>query len=204
MTPRVDPSAGAPPAPTRRGHVTESTPYPWPYDGDLSPGRMMLVVAGWCDRWRDVCEPSDASVQIDRLAAAIGRVVVIDHTPGGAAVPTPVGGVTPAVVTTPGVDGFFASPLDDVVRRAGADHLVLAGFGFEGPVHSTMRSANDRGYECVVALDACGVLDVSLAPRAVSMIEMSGGIFGAVATTDQILAALAGSYRPAPSDSPIL
>jgi nicotinamidase-related amidase len=201
MTSQFQPSSGKGAAETRRGHISGSTPYPWPYDGDLAPERLALVVAGWCDRWREACGPTDVAERIERLAAAVDLVVVIDHARdgSGAAPRAPVGPVVPVVVTTPGIDGFHASPRDDVLRRAGADHLVLAGFGLEGPVHSTMRSANDRGHECVLAIDACGVVDAALVPRAVSMIEMSGGIFGAVATTDQILAALAAPDQGDPS-----
>jgi len=77
-----------------------------------------------------------------------------------------------------------------VLRAAGATHLLVAGHGLEGPVHSTLRSANDRGYECLLVIDACSPLDPGLAGAARSMVEMSGGIFGAVGTTADVLAAL--------------
>ena len=66
-------------------------------------------------------------------------------------------------------------------------------------MHSTMRSANDRGYECLLVVDACAPLDPDLVPPAISMVEMSGGIFGAVGTTAPVLAALAA----APATDPI-
>jgi nicotinamidase-related amidase len=53
-----------------------------------------------------------------------------------------------------------------------------------------MRSANDRGLECLLVTDACASLDPSVAPAAVRMIEMSGGIFGSVAPSSDVLAAL--------------
>ena len=53
-----------------------------------------------------------------------------------------------------------------------------------------MRSANDRGYECLLVVDACAPLEPELVPAAISMVEMSGGIFGAVGTTAPVLAAL--------------
>ncbi len=53
-----------------------------------------------------------------------------------------------------------------------------------------MRSANDRGYECLLVVDACAPLDPDLVAPATSMVEMSGGIFGAIGTTDPVLAAL--------------
>jgi nicotinamidase-related amidase len=93
-------------------------------------------------------------------------------------------------VDAAGIDGFHGSGLDATLRAAGATHLLLAGHGLEAPVHSTLRSANDRGYECLLVLDASSPLRPDLVPAARSMVEMSGGIFGAVGTTRDVLAAL--------------
>jgi nicotinamidase-related amidase len=57
-------------------------------------------------------------------------------------------------------------------------------------VHSTLRSANDRGYECLTIADACLAADTETQRGAISSIEMSGGIFGAVGSTDAVIAAL--------------
>ena len=89
-----------------------------------------------------------------------------------------------------GIDGFHGSPLDTLLRGARTDRLLLAGAGLETCVHSTMRSANDRGYECLLVTDACAAYDEQLVAQAISMIEMSGGIFGAVATSAAVLDAL--------------
>ncbi len=94
------------------------------------------------------------------------------------------------MVAAAGIDAFFGSPLDPVLRSLGTDLLLLVGLGLETTVHSTMRSANDRGYECLLVVDACAPLDPDAVPNAVSMVEMSGGIFGAVGLTDPVLAAL--------------
>jgi len=180
------------PSIVRTGHVEGSTPYPWPYDADLSASRLALVVVGWDRYWWGACDaPGRAVAQLRPLVAAIATTVVVRHGADVGPLPPDADLHAPTVdVAAFGVDGFHAGPLDAVLRGHGVDHLVIAGSGLEGPVHSTLRSANDRGYECLVALDACSAVDPSLTPRAVSMIEMSGGIFGAVATTDQILAAL--------------
>ncbi|MBP2705112.1 isochorismatase family protein [Microbispora sp. RL4-1S] len=92
-----------------------------------------------------------------------------------------------AEVHAPGWDGFHGSPLDELLRAAGRDLLVLAGCCLELGVHSTMRSANDRGYECLLLADACAAADPSLAAGALSTIEMSGGIFGAVGSSADLL-----------------
>ncbi len=205
------------------GTVPGTTPYPWPYDGDLSPGRWALVIAGWsAEWWRRSHAPGIAARVVQALAAIAPLTVVIDHptpstlprlaahrgtlahggssthdgssTHGGSGGP-PV--VPDAVaVTCAGVDGFMGSALDGVLRAAGRDHLLIGGCGLEGPVHSTLRSANDRGYECLLVVDACAALDQANVDPAVSMVNMSGGIFGAVGLSADVVAALAVPEHP--------
>jgi nicotinamidase-related amidase len=61
-----------------------------------------------------------------------------------------------------------------------------------------MRTANDAGLECLCVVDACAPVDPAVTPSAVSMIEMSGGIFGAVGTTGSVLSALSALSVPSP------
>ncbi len=89
-----------------------------------------------------------------------------------------------------GWDGFFGTGLDSQLRRWGVTHLLLAGGPLETAVHSTMRSANDRGYECLLVVDATAALHPELLPQTLSMIEMSGGIFGANGTSSAVMAQL--------------
>jgi nicotinamidase-related amidase len=102
------------------------------------------------------------------------------------------------VVTPAGWDGFFSTPLDSLLRSMGRDQLLMAGWWLETGVHSTMRSANDCGYECLLMTD----LTVSASPLtergAVSSVEMSGGIFGAVGLGAEAFPALnaAGAAQP--------
>jgi nicotinamidase-related amidase len=180
-------------------HVARSTPYPWPWDGHLEPHRIALVVTGWDAGWSSaVVERETALANIDRLAAAVHLTVTITHRPGPRR-PVPVGPPPTVAAITPersehldaaGIDGFYGSALDITLRRHGVDRLLLAGLGLETTVHSTMRSANDAGLECLAVVDACAPLDPGLVANAVSMIEMSGGIFGAVGATDDVLDAL--------------
>jgi nicotinamidase-related amidase len=207
-----------PPAAPRLVAGTE--PYPWPWDGDLRPGRLALVVAGadagWINRSR---EAPAALERIDALATQLrghGALVVhLQHpspsrpdtletpgAPGTADAPTGLAAprIEPEdlVVAAAGIDGFFGSPLDVLLRRAGRDQLVLVGFGLEAPVHSTMRSANDAGYECLLLTDACAPLEPGCRDAALSMILMSGGIFGAIGSTPALLAALGGATADQP------
>jgi len=181
------------------GLVAGTTPYPWPYDGALSPERTALIVAGWNDEWWARChDPAAVVDRIRRLAASVDTVITIDHAgpsrsrrsfdPAAGSVPTIAGS---SVVTAAGIDAFYGSPLDPVLRSRRTDLLLLVGLGLETTVHSTMRSANDRGFECLLVVDGCAPLDPDAVSNAVSMVEMSGGIFGAVGLTDPVLAALA-------------
>lgn len=182
------------------GRVEHTTPYPWPYDGALSLSRTALVVVGWNTTWWHRChEPELVIEPIIRLAAAVDHAVVVDHSaPQSPALspalssqqgtPPPIPGARPTPAA--GIDGFFGGPLDIVLRSVRCDLLLLVGLGLEAAVHSSMRSANDRGYECLLILDACAPLDPDLVASATSMVEMSGGIFGAVGTTDPVLTAL--------------
>jgi nicotinamidase-related amidase len=97
-----------------------------------------------------------------------------------------------ATVSAAALGAFHGTPLDDVLRAAGRTDLVLAGWGLEGPVHSTMREANDRGYECLLVPDACHAVEPGLVEAACSMVMHSGGIFGAYAPARDVIAALGG------------
>jgi hypothetical protein len=174
--------------------VERSTPYPWPWDGGLQPERVHLVVTGWDPAWMTASIGVGNVVEcILRLAELVGSVTTVEHR-GGSRRPVafgpPPGSLGGAHVVAEGIDAFYGSALEPRLRRCGSDRILFAGFGLETTVHSTLRRANDVGLECLVVRDACAPLDPTLVPAALSMIEMSGGIFGAVAWTDDVLAAL--------------
>jgi nicotinamidase-related amidase len=183
------------------GQVDHTTPYPWPYDAALSISRTALVIVGWNPTWWQRChQPEQVVEPISRLADVVEHIVVVDHSAveppalHPALSPQQDDGTPPPIpdarsITAAGIDGFFGGPLDTVLRSARCDLVLLAGLGLEAAVHSTMRSANDRGYECLLVVDACAPLDPDLVAPAISMVEMSGGIFGAVGMTDPVLTA---------------
>ncbi len=110
--------------------------------------------------------------------------------PRGASSSAPRVGTAHYQLESPGWDAFYSTALDLQLRTAGRDLLLLAGAWLEVGVHSTMRSANDRGYECLLVLDACISGSELTAAAARSSIEMSGGIFGAVGTSQDLLGLL--------------
>lgn len=182
--------------------VNDTTPYPWPYDGHFALGSAALVVCGAGPFWSSMCpEDTEARANLDRLRSAAGKAGVLTVLVGhhGVDEAASLGGDCPqlsvaageVVVTASGVDGFYGSPLDRVLTGRGRSHLLLAGFGFETTVHSTLRRANDVGYECLTVADACLTIDPTLRAASISTIEYSGGIFGAVGSTDAVVSALA-------------
>ncbi len=178
--------------------VAGTTPYAWPFDGLLEAARVAIIVAGANIEWRERCvAPESAMDAIKRLLAlrAAGAWVVGLRHPAAGRTGEPILNLTPHLdldIAAAGIDGFFDSSLDGHLRRLRRDQLVMCGFGLEGPVHSTLRSANDRGYECLTVIDASAPLQTSTADAAISTITMSGGIFGAVGWSAGVLAAFAG------------
>jgi len=95
------------------------------------------------------------------------------------------------VVDKPGKGAFYATDLDAVLRGLGVASLVVAGVTTEVCVHTTVREANDRGYECLVLEDCVASYFPELHAAAIAMITAQGGIFGWVSPSANLLRALA-------------
>ncbi|RWM28520.1 MAG: cysteine hydrolase [Mesorhizobium sp.] len=97
------------------------------------------------------------------------------------------------VIEKPGKGAFYATGLGDDLKRIGARQLVFAGLTTEVCVQTTMREANDRGYECLVAEDATESYFPEFKAAALAMIRAQGAIVGWTATTDQVLEGIANA-----------
>jgi nicotinamidase-related amidase len=104
------------------------------------------------------------------------------------------------VVDCRGFDGCYGSLLEHELQNAGRDRILLAGYACEVTVDSTVRTLNDRGFECLVVVDACAPLDPYTGAHAHASLTMSGGIFGALASTSEVVALLS-KLTPAPEET---
>jgi biuret amidohydrolase len=94
------------------------------------------------------------------------------------------------VLDKPGKGAFYATPLSSILAAKKITHLVFAGVTTEVCVQTTMREANDRGFDCLLAEDATESYFPEFRKAAIDMIRAQGAIVGWTATVDQIANAL--------------
>jgi nicotinamidase-related amidase len=94
------------------------------------------------------------------------------------------------VVDKPGKGAFYATDLDSMLHNRGIRSLVVCGVTTEVCVNTTVREANDRGYDCLVLEDCVGSYFPEFQTAALAMIKAQGGIFGWVSDSARFLAAL--------------
>ena len=95
-----------------------------------------------------------------------------------------------AVIDKPGKGAFYATDLHAILMNRGIKQLIVTGVTTEVCVNTTVREANDRGYDCLVPSDCVGSYFPEFQEMGLKMIKAQGGIFGWVSHSDKVLEAL--------------
>ncbi len=117
---------------------------------------------------------------------AMGRILIAGEA--GTAIITdlaPTPGET--VIEKPGKGAFYATELGNILASKGIERLIFAGVTTEVCVQTTMREANDRGFECLLVEEATASYFPEFKQAAIAMIRAQGGIVGWTAHLDDVI-----------------
>jgi biuret amidohydrolase len=120
---------------------------------------------------------------------AMGRLLVRGE-PGHDIIPELYPQPGEPVIDKPGKGAFYATDLDPILRHRGIRQLIVCGVTTEVCVNTTVREANDRGFDCLVLEDCVGSYFPEFQEMGLRMIKAQGGIFGWVGRSETVLAAL--------------
>lgn len=196
----------------------QSNPYLWPFDGKWSADDTALLVLGFQQTPVETLDASaelDVAIGLLQRATDLGMTVVAvrrgygpDETPLAArrrllGDPIPRRGSAgwmfdsrlelPAdaiVIDIAGDNAFFGADLEGALVARGIRNLIVTGLPTEGLVHATQRAANDMGFECIAISDACKGTSPVRHDAQLRITTFGNGLFGTVARSADLLAAL--------------
>ncbi|HEY1108281.1 MAG TPA: isochorismatase family cysteine hydrolase [Opitutaceae bacterium] len=155
---------------------------------------------------REGHRPDLADLPISKKVRARGPLTIGDSGPmgrilirgeqGHAIIPELAPLPHESVIDKPGKGAFYATALHERLTRLGVTQLIVTGVTTEVCVHTTLREANDRGYDCIVPADCVGSYFPDFQAAALRMISAQSGIFGWVSHSDHLLTALSPLARP--------
>ena len=145
--------------------------------------RADLADANDYDHWR----ARRAGIDLQRGAPGS----VLRGSPGYQIVPELVPAPGDVIVDKTANGAFYQTDLELVLRARGITHLIFSGCTTDVCVHTTLREAVDRKYQCLLVEDACASADAYAHAAALHMVTVEDGVFGVLATLDDVLGGLA-------------
>lgn len=168
-------------------------PYAWPFDGQWNAVDTALLLLGFQQgAVSDLAAESELAVAVALadLASSLGIAVVVSQR-GAEALVSDLALYRSKAVQHRGDNAFFGTQLEADLRQRGIRNLLIAGLPTDGLVHATQRNANDMGFECLLVADASKATSPARHTAQLRMTTFGNGLFGAVADSAAIHAALA-------------
>lgn len=125
-------------------------------------------------------------------AGPMGRILV-RHEAGWQIVPELAPAPGEPVIDKTACGAFTGTDMEIVLRRLGVECLAFCGNTIDVCVHTSLREANDRGFQCLLLADCCGAVDPGLHAWSLESIKVEGGVFGSVADSQAFAMALSGA-----------